>query len=131
MRGNHRCGYLFIYYHNEPALFGILWPSYSLSYSPRAPPVISLPHLISLPDHTHRLLAGILLFLLPLLVVQFKSVFFSLLLLLLPSPGRSIMRVHYASVCLDNVPRSRPETPWSYGIVSFCRPTAFLSFQFC
>lgn len=81
----HRCGYLFIYYHNEAALLG-LFPASSFSTSPRASTaVISSPHLISLPerDHTHRhhhrlvSFQGLGVFFLPLLVVQFQSGFFA------------------------------------------------------
>lgn len=80
----HRCGYLFIYYHNEAALLGLFLAS--LSASPcHGTAVISSPHLISLPgrDHTHRhhhrlvSFQGLGVFFLPLLVVQFQSGFFA------------------------------------------------------
>lgn len=120
--------YLFIITMRQP-----YW-AYSLPPSPcAATAVISSPHLISLPerDHTHRhrhhhrliSFQGLWRFF-PATISCSISVW-----LFFPS---SIMRVHYASVCLDNVPARSWSRKWkSYAIVSFCCSTAFLSFQFC
>lgn len=128
----HRCGYLFIYYHNEAALLGLF-----LASPCAATAVISSPHLISQTesDHTHRhrhhhrliSFQGLWRFF-PATISCSISVWLFFCCL---GPS-SIMRVHYASVCLDNVPARSWSRKWkSYAIVSFCCSTAFLSFQFC
>lgn len=122
--------YLFIITMRQP-----YW-AYSLPPSPcDGTAVISSPHLISLPesDHTHRHHHRLISFqglwrFFPATISCSISVW---LFSCCPGPS-SIMRVHYASVCLDNVPARSWSRKWkSYAIVSFCCSTAFLSFQFC
>lgn len=111
------------------------WGSLFLASPCAGTAVISSPHLISLPerDHTHRHHHCLISFqglwrFFPATI----SCSISVWLFFCCSVPSSIMRVHYASVCLDNVPARSWSRKWkSYAIVSFCCSTAFLSFQFC